>query len=298
MNALAIVLSLIFAADGDAGITLDEFRQNVSERETLLDPYEVRVQYAETRAHLGDLSKHFKLNGNYTFLNDKGRISFEFEAQRLRIDSNSTAAVYKEQGSGAFDGKQLKYVQGTLGSDGAIHRRGEIKNTLQMPVNHPQRFLTHVGWKPVSEILGEQGTEMIGMVPLDVHQVILIEQRTQKAAEWRTRLYFNPDHGFAIERMDLAWRDKPDADWLTYSRCNLSDFKGFQKGLWLPHRVEEEHLQLSPNSGEMQLLWSRVSNLKWDFPKKVPEAVFEFDFPPDTQVRDRINGNTFRTPSK
>ena len=290
MNAVAIVLSLVLIGNDDAGITLDEIRQRVSAREALLYPYEVQVEYTETRPSPDDPSKVTELKGDYSILVDKGgRFSFECAEERA-----GPAGTVRQEKSGTFNGTEVRYIHRQVIPRGPTFQAGVINKPGASPVQPPRQFVT-----PIRTVLEAEETRVIGSVALGEHQVVLVERLEQRAffqttSEWRSRLYFNPDHGFAVERAEMARRDKPDEEWQKCLSMDLQSFKELRNGLWLPQLVVAE--QRSIRKAGWGPWERRTSKIEWAFPKSVPDAVFEFDFPPGTQVTNHIISDTFRTP--
>jgi hypothetical protein len=268
--------------DKPATATFDELREGIKQYYQQLWAVEVEYRVIPKGVGAPRLTCHYAMKGE----------------KRVRDQTGADGRPYAQ----AYDGELFQLHQADkkaaliLKQKQSFVDRDAYLDALGIPLSDMDR--ANVSWLPkvFPYSLDVRGLEWA--VEPTLQMVDGAECHVLVSAD-RQRLWIDPQIGFAMRFRERYQPVKglPKAEWPLLARYFYREFEKTQAGIWLPKRNEivSYASARSPRSKWNQTRWNEVHEVtRIAVGHQVKDSVFRFEFPPGTEVEDRVLGRFYR----
>ena len=234
---------------------------------------------------------HMSREEHYLFELD-GRARCKISGQTFKVNKQGTAIIRPFVSAGTFDDNECRLARGKQGM--ITDNRSDLPWTMD-----PRDLITRYYGRPISEIITDNGGEVVGRVNHGGRRLLVVETRVVKREQnWRYRFWIDPRRNFAVVKRAQLIQFPSHANWLEFTRITWEELQEVQPGIWLPRRAINESYNPTEEHADgrstMPLAWRfEITCNDWLVNPTTDDAAFALDFAPGTKVEDRINGRTY-----
>lgn len=252
------------------------------------------IDLTQTDVNHPDAMAHVSRTEQYLFELD-GRARCTIKGQGFRVDKKGTVSLRPLVAAGSFDGNECRFVRGRNGRIGLI-----TVNRSDLPwTTDPRNLVTRYYGTPISQIIKDNGGQVVGSVRHGGRKLLVVETRAVKKDDnWMYRFWIDPARSFAVVKRSQLIQFPPHQNWLEFTRITWHEMEEVETGIWLPIRAVYESYnpteKHADGSVEMPLAWRfAFAFTDWIVNPEVSDTAFAFEFPPGANVEDKINGRTY-----
>lgn len=250
---------------------------------------EVTTEYTKLQKEFLPVRTPFKTTlVAHAIVDAAGRAWYDARGEQIRMGPEpNQIGVYRGRWQASHDGKVARFLYGDR--HGEFHR-ASIDQHLSWHGISPREFTTHFQDQPISQVLRTKNGTRTGETVWENRPVVILETRPNRLENLEQRKYiFWVDLPRAIVvRRSIAVQYGEKLPWREYARIVGRDHREVAPGIWLPHHVLYESLNVSKGKSGEQLSWSHEGkNRDWKVNQELPPHTFHLSFPAHLPVDDR-----------
>ncbi|MGC8844056.1 MAG: cysteine peptidase family C39 domain-containing protein, partial [bacterium] len=153
------------------------------------------------------------------------------------------------------------------------------------------------GSKLLNEIMPDYKVKLVGTEKIDEHLCYVLEMRKEEIIEggnttyldWK-RLWVDPAIGYRIRHREDYYRENLPRFWLS---CD--DFKEYQGGIWLPHKVKLQYLRFDKEANKSEPFLTEILAVKEIVVNEsIPDSFFSIQAPIGTPIWDMRTNRVYK----
>jgi hypothetical protein len=227
-----------------------------------------------------------------------GRARCETDGQDFKIESKGKATVRPLKAISTFDGTACRSVRGR--DEGRIGLVTSSRSDIFWILD-PRQISTHYYDKLVSQIIEERGGRIVGSTQHNGRDVLVVETEPVARAQkkWNYRFLVDPALNFAVVKRSQLIQFPPSEKWIEVTSVTGYDYREASPGIWLPEHVVQTSFDPTEkdvrNGNDPRLSWEwNIQNTNWIVNPTVADSLFKLEFPPGTDVDDKVNGRVYK----
>lgn len=301
-TAVACIVSLVvicLAPSNAHSIEASDIITALEEREAAIQSLSVKMSYLVTSRSRNSPTEMVELVRTENVLVDFLGRRFRSEAFGTTFTDNVPPVKRPFRSTGAFDGTAARTVQGIESIFGMISPNQDIISQFMDPRNLSTMYFG----KKVSTILRERGVQDVQEQTRDGMQVLVIKTPERDAGQlWSYCFELCPSKGFALVKSAQIVRYPFSESGFEFTHTTSEKLAEVESGIWLPSSVLHETYNYREEDAKagtlppLQFRW-QIDASDWVVNPDIEDSLFVIDFPPGTEVDDKITGQTYKTTS-